>query len=211
MGKYQIIKKLCEENDVTISKLERDLKFSRGSISKIDEHKPSMDRIAKIAMYFNVSPMTLLVDEDSTEEEWAEADAMQSVINKMPPVTVETPVTHSCYEVAAGDSKYPIEDEFKQEDGNFARVVGDSMYPVLHDGDIVRIVEATDLKLKDIVLVKINGDENTLKYAEVLPDGIWISAENKDVFKDRFFTMEMVLTLPVQIVGKAVEIVSRKL
>ena len=85
------------------------------------------------------------------------------------------------------------------------------MLPTLRNGDVVRIIATTKVEPSDIALVKINGDENTLKHCEVTSDGLWVRGENKDVFTDRFFTMEECLTIPVQIVGKAVEIVSRKL
>ena len=85
------------------------------------------------------------------------------------------------------------------------------MYPTLHDGDVVRIIETSKVEPTDIALLKVNGDENTLKHIEMTSDGVWIRGENTDVFEDRFFTIEEVLTMPVQIVGKAVEIVSRKL
>ena len=100
---------------------------------------------------------------------------------------------------------------FKQEDGTFAKVIGDSMIPSLKDGDVVRIIPTTSVSPSDFALVRINGDELTLKHCEITKDGLWIRGENKDVFEDRFFNVQECLTIPVQITGKAVEIVSRKL
>ena len=51
---YERIKELCKEKGVTVSQMERDLGFAKGSISKIDKHKPSIDKIVKIAEYFNL-------------------------------------------------------------------------------------------------------------------------------------------------------------
>lgn len=52
---FEIIKELCEERNVKISALERDLGFSRGSIYKMAESAPSADKLRKLADYFNVS------------------------------------------------------------------------------------------------------------------------------------------------------------
>lgn len=53
MGIYDKIKSLCKERSVTITGLEKDLGFARGSLSKIDKNKPSAERIQKLADYFN--------------------------------------------------------------------------------------------------------------------------------------------------------------
>jgi len=57
---FDIIKKLCDEQNVKISALERDLNFSRGSIYKMAESAPSSDKLRKLADYFNVSADYLL-------------------------------------------------------------------------------------------------------------------------------------------------------
>lgn len=44
---FDIVKKLCEEQDVKISALERDLSFSRGSIYKMADSAPSSSRFIK--------------------------------------------------------------------------------------------------------------------------------------------------------------------
>ena len=201
MGKYQRIQKLCKEKGVSVAKMERDLNFARGSVAKIDEHKPSAERLSKICMYLGVSPMSLMADEDPVT-----ASELIDEINNSP--SVEVPV----YEVSAGNGRVSSAPEIQtHEDGEYAVVIGDSMYPTLHNGDVVRIIETSDISPIDVAFVKVNGDENTLKHVEVTDKGVWIRGENPDAFTDRFYTMQEVLTLPVQIVGKAVEIVSRKL
>lgn len=208
MTKYKRIQKLCKQRGVSVAKMERDLGFARGSVAKIDDHKPSIDRVSKICLYLQVSPMALLVDEESDEKERSEAVAYADAISNDTTPTVDIPI----YEVSAGQGRTsPPPEKMPKEEGDFAKVVGDSMLPTLHNGDVVRIVETTSVEPKDIALVRINGDELTLKHIEVTADGLWVRGENKDAFKDRFFTMQEVITLPVQVVGKAVELVSRKL
>ncbi len=65
---YEKIKAMCIEKGITITALERDLKISKGSLSKIDKHKPSADRLQKIAEYFGVSVDYFTAPEDGQSE-----------------------------------------------------------------------------------------------------------------------------------------------
>ena len=67
MELFDIVKKLSEEQNVKITVLERDLKFSRGSIYKMAESAPSSDKVKKLAIYFNVSADYLLGLTDNKE------------------------------------------------------------------------------------------------------------------------------------------------
>lgn len=52
---YEKIRKLCKEKGVTVTEVERELGFGRGSLSKIDKHKPSNEKIKALADYFGIS------------------------------------------------------------------------------------------------------------------------------------------------------------
>lgn len=54
MKVYDVIRHLCKEKGITVTALEKELGFARGSLSKIDKNKPSMERVRKLAYYFNV-------------------------------------------------------------------------------------------------------------------------------------------------------------
>lgn len=62
---YAKIQELCKKNKTSISKLEVDLGFSRGSIFKWDAHNPSFDKVQMVAEYFNVS-----IEYFSDKERW---------------------------------------------------------------------------------------------------------------------------------------------
>lgn len=49
------IKDLCETAGITIGKLEKDLGFSNGSIYKWSTSSPSVDRLQRVAEYFDVT------------------------------------------------------------------------------------------------------------------------------------------------------------
>ena len=198
------VHKLMEVKNLSLSEMSRQTGVSKATLSKWfdSDRQPRIDMVEKIASRYDL-PIDYFLD-DSFIEYW-KFDGNEWVEK-------QDPENEPVYEVSAGRGRScSSPDGFKFEDGKFAKVVGDSMLPTLRDGDVVRIIATTKVEPSDIALVKINGDENTLKHCEVTSDGLWVRGENKDVFTDRFFTMEECLTIPVQIVGKAVEIVSRKL
>lgn len=49
------IKELAEEKGTTLAGLERTLSISHGSIRKWDSSSPSIDKVDKVAKYFNIS------------------------------------------------------------------------------------------------------------------------------------------------------------
>lgn len=54
------IKELCKINGITVSQLEQTLGISRNSIYQWSKGNPSIDKIIKIADYFNISIDNLL-------------------------------------------------------------------------------------------------------------------------------------------------------
>ncbi len=202
MNKYERIKTLCKEKGTSVAEMERTLNFARGSIAKIDEHNPSIEKVAKICDYLNVSPMYLFMGDDSDIGDYDNAKRYTEAINAMPSTQIE---------VAAGNGR--INDEYENtSEYSTVKICGDSMYPSLHNGDIVKVHHVTDdIAPSDYAIVKINGEEVTCKHIDITVSGIWLRAENKEVYEDKFFTVQEVLTLPVTIIGKAISIIDRKL
>jgi len=56
----QKIKMLCDEKKISIAELERKLDFANSSIRKWDERTPGVDKIQKVADFFDVSTDYLL-------------------------------------------------------------------------------------------------------------------------------------------------------
>ena len=53
---YERIKRLCAKKGITIAKLESDLGFGNASIKKWEKmSSPSIDKVVKVATYFDVS------------------------------------------------------------------------------------------------------------------------------------------------------------
>lgn len=52
---YEKVKELCEKNNITVSRLEKNLKFGNCTILKWKDSSPSFEKIKMVADYFNVS------------------------------------------------------------------------------------------------------------------------------------------------------------
>ena len=180
---YEKLEHLLKERGISAYKMCKDTGISRSLVSqwKSGSFSPKHDKLKILSEYFNV-PISYFYDNDQA------------------------------YEISAGNGRInETAERFKPSQGRIAKVVGDSMLPSLKDGDYVHIIETTDVTPKDYAVVRINGDEITIKHIEFTKDGIWIRGENKDVFEDKFYTIKDIVLLPIQVVGKADEIIQRKL
>lgn len=65
-GLHQRIKELCKRKGVSINKLEYDLGFAKGYVSKLNTSIPSVENARKIAEYFGVSIDDLIKEEAKT-------------------------------------------------------------------------------------------------------------------------------------------------
>ncbi len=87
------------------------------------------------------------------------------------------------------------------------KVKGDSMHPVINDGDVVIVKQQDDAETGKICVVMINGFDATLKRIKKESNGIWILPENPySEFKPTFFTNKEIIDTPVRILGVAIEI-----
>lgn len=59
------IKQLCKNRGISLHKLEQDLGFAKGYISKLDKSTPNTKKMQLIADYFNVSVDYLMTGKDN--------------------------------------------------------------------------------------------------------------------------------------------------
>lgn len=82
------------------------------------------------------------------------------------------------------------------------------MSPTIEDHDLVVINIQSVLDYDgQIALVKVNGEEATLKRVEIKNDGILLVGDNIRVFAPKFYSAEEVEQLPVRIEGVVVRII----
>ena len=198
MDFYEKLKKICNEHGTTVSGLEKTLGFSNASLSK---GTPRADRLYKIAEYFDL-PMEYFLSDDEKLEYYYEKiqERLSDYLNKM-----EKPLYRASAGQGAYNDTYTSDSITMGEEGyEYATVVGDSMLPELRDGDVIKIEPTSQTSPRDFTLIKIDGEDCTVKFVEVVDNGIWVRALNKEVFKDRFYSIQDVLTLPITIIGKVV-------
>ena len=93
------------------------------------------------------------------------------------------------------------------EETFFLEVKGDSMINArIYEGDRVRIRKQSHLDNNgDIMAVRVNGDEATLKRVYKQETGLVLQSENPQ-YAPMFFSDKDVENLPVEIIGKAIEV-----
>ena len=66
---YDLIKKLCKQKGVTVTGTERELGFARGSLCKVNTSAPSMEKVRKLADYFEVDIEYLMNNGEVSKQE----------------------------------------------------------------------------------------------------------------------------------------------
>ena len=95
------------------------------------------------------------------------------------------------------------EDEDRQGD-YFLRVTGDSMKDAhIHDGDLLFVKSCKDVTSGSIAVLLIGGEEVTVKKLVKKPDAWILHAANEEV-EDKEYSLQDIVSLPVQIIGKAI-------
>lgn len=86
------------------------------------------------------------------------------------------------------------------------RLKGRSMEPRFNEGDVVIVRKQSDVDSGAIAIVRVNGDEATMKIVKKSPEGITLIATNPDVFLPQFYSNEQIENIPVEIIGKVIEL-----
>lgn len=64
------IKELCRKNGVSMNKLEIDLEFGKGYLSKLDKSTPNSEKLQQIADYFGVTLDYLMTGKEKEETDY---------------------------------------------------------------------------------------------------------------------------------------------
>lgn len=117
--------------------------------------------------------------------------------------------------VAAGIPIEAIEDIIDTEEiseemaktGEFfgLQIHGDSMEPRMCEGDVVIVRKQENAESGDIVIAMVNGDDATCKRLRKYRDGIELISNNPS-YEPMFFSNEDIISKPVKIIGKVVEL-----
>lgn len=157
---------------------------------------PRMDKIDKICEFLLIKRSDLLEDHDNnTRPRGVKIKVLGRVAADVPIEAIEDVIDYE-----------EIPEEMAKNGEYFGlKIQGDSMYPRIIDGDVVIVRRQSYAANRDIVIVLINGDDGTCKQYYRFDDHIELKPFNP-MYKPLVFTKEEVDRLPVQILGKVVEL-----
>lgn len=198
------LKELRQQKGMTQSELAKLLKMQRSTLGMYETGKrePNFEILNMFANFFNVD-MNTLMDMNSTSNQ-----------NPSSPVrSIKIPVLGT---VVAGIPLEAVENIIGWEEispamaatgEHFAlRIKGTSMEPRICEGDIVVVRKQEDIESGDTAIVLINGGEATVKKVKKTEEGIMLIANNMAVYSPHFYSNKDIESLPVQIIGKVVEL-----
>ena len=192
------IKQLREENNWTQLELSKKMNCAMSSIAMYENEtrKPSMEVLIKLSEIFDCSIDYILGKSNNRNNDIA--------VSKIPILgTVK-----AGYDWLAEENivDYITLKENIPNVGEYyaLRITGDSMLPLLAEGDLVIVHDQDDVESGQTAVVLINGEEATVKKVIKTKDGIELHAMNP-YYPAKKFTFEDMQKIPVKIIGRVRE------
>ena len=212
---YKNIKSRRTELRLTQSELADKMGYAdKSMIAKIEKGLVDLpqSKILAFAEALETTPSCLMGWESLSDEEIGDVfhENMQKPLPKKHGVLIKV-----LGRVAAGIPIEAVEDVIDNEEicealaktGDFfaLQIHGDSMVPRMCEGDVVIVRQQNDAESGDIVIAMINGDDATCKRLRKYRDGIELISNNPS-YEPMFFSNEEIISKPVKIIGKVVEL-----
>ncbi len=212
---YKNIKNRRTELHLTQSELADKMGYAdKSMIAKIEKGLVDLpqSKILAFANALETTPSYLMGWEPISDEEIGDVfyENMQKPLPKKHGVLIKV-----LGRVAAGIPIEAVEDVIDNEEisetlaktGDFfaLQIHGDSMEPRMCEGDVVIVRQQNDAESGDIVIAMINGDDATCKRLRKYRDGIELISNNPS-YEPMFFSNEEIISKPVKIIGKVVEL-----
>ncbi len=213
-----------KEYDIKQNELAKILNISESTVGKwiLGKSMPrTMGLIQQIADYFHVGKSYFLEESPSPRPSKQDATPLPPA-DGLPVIPIDdrnfrVPVVGR---VAAGQPivadeeiiGYEYIDNKYSKDGHEyfgLRIVGKSMEPTIMDGDIVIVRRQDYVENGEIAIVLIDGEEATAKEVKESPEGITLIGHNAAVYTPHFYSAREVQDLPVQVIGRVVQLVRR--
>lgn len=152
-------------------------------------------QIEKMAKLFNIPVAELVIDHTSVDHTSVAVPILSSI--------------HAGYS-SLTQQKILYYEKISPQKSNMGtifglRIHGNSMAPKMIEGDIVLVVEQSDVKSGDIAVVMIGQEDATIKRVVKSSEGITLVPFNPE-YMPISFTLEQINEIPVKIIGKAIEL-----
>ena len=166
-------------------------RYAHGQVQKID-----LSRLAIIADALDVSPEWLgFGAERKTQTRAVKIPVLGFVRAGIPMNAVENIIDYE-----------EISEETARSGEYFAlKIKGDSMEPKISEGDVVIVRKQSTVENGEVAVVLINGNDATVKKFHKTDVGIKLLSTNPQ-YDPFFFTPQEVESLPVEVIGKVVEL-----
>lgn len=201
---WEMFKRLCAENGQTPSAVCKILNFSNATATHWKNGKaPNSKSLQTIAEYFDV-PVDYLLGQPSRHQKPVSGGVRIPVFGDVaagiPILAIEN------YDSDDPDDWEEISQKMASGGDYFAlRIHGDSMEPKISNGDIVIVRIQDTVENNEIAIVRVNGEEATCKRVQKTPEGLALLPTNPS-YEPMFFTPKQVRELPVEIIGRVVEV-----
>lgn len=158
---------------------------------------PRIDKIEMMANYFHVTKADLVEDSDTLPSD----EVMIPVYGR---VAAGEPIEASQDNIVGYEK---VSRDMTRSGALFALVIkGDSMEPMMYDGDTVIVRSQPDAEHGEIVIATVNGDDATCKKLYKIPGGgIQLHSINP-AYEPFTFDQDAVESIPVSVLGKVVEL-----
>lgn len=201
------IRRRREELDITQQQLADRLGYkSKSTINKIESgvNDITQSKISSFARALYTTPGELMKFDDMTIKEGSSCYNVKlrcliPVLGKVqagiPIEAVENIIDHE-----------EISEEMAKSGEFFGlQVNGNSMEPRFIEGDVVIVKKQSDVETGEIGIVLVDGIDATIKRVVKHDNGISLIALNS-IYPPKFYTLEEIVKLPVEILGKVVEL-----
>jgi repressor LexA len=173
-------------------------KYETGIITNI----PS-DKIELLATIYDVSPAYLMGWESSNNHPVVPSPRKGIRIPVLGRVVAGIPI-EAITDILDWEE---IDPELAKTGEFFAlQVQGASMEPKLYDGDVVIVRRQSTVESGETAIILVNGNDATVKQVKEVDAGIMLIGHNTAVYEPHFYSQQEISDLPVQILGKVVEL-----
>lgn len=175
---------------------------SRWESGEIDNMR--RDKIAKLADVLKVSPLFIMGIQDTTpaapaprpQKKGVRIPVFSSIPTDIPIEAVEDIIDYE-----------EIDAELARTGDFFALLIRDeSMQPVIFVDDVVIVRKQSTAETGDIAVILIDGDAATVKKIHRNHGGLMLIGYNSAIYEPHFYSNEEIENLPVQILGKVIEL-----
>lgn len=208
------LKALRNRYELSGDELGQKLQVGKSTISLWENNKRKIDNdtVVKIAKIFNVTTDYLLSGKQPSSVSNDE-DINLNITEGVPiPILGEiaagTPIP-AVEDIDVYDSdSYALIGERMAASGTYygLRIRGASMEPRMFEDDVVIVRQQSMVDSGQIAVVLINGDTATVKQVKFDDNGITLIGFNEEVYPPRHFSIQDVISMPVQIIGRVVEV-----